>query len=72
MINQLKLDGARYSPDKKQWYITEAVDRKKFERYLQPKDSIYEKLDRYRENAAKRIYDGSISEHQTKKNPERV
>lgn len=52
MIEQLKQDGARYNPDKKLWFITEKLDRSKFQQYLPAeKDSVQEKLNQYKADA---------------------
>ena len=80
LINQIKQDGARYNPDKKRWYITESADRNKFWTYLPTsamifkpdKDSVHQKLNMYKENAAKQPSDNRIPEHQKREAPERV
>ena len=50
VIGQLKLDGARYNPDKKAWYITDRNDISKFSEYLPP-SSIHEKLENNKRTA---------------------
>ena len=66
MINQIKQDGARYNPDKKRWYITDADDRKKFWNYLptsamlfKSENSVHEKLNQYKNDAKQQSNSGS-------------
>lgn len=85
IIEQIKQDGARYNPDKKQWYITESSNRIKFFEYLpaseisaitfnpqSQKDFIREKLEQYKAETVKKQPDNRIKEHQKKEVPERV
>lgn len=85
IIEQIKQDGARYNPDKKQWYITESSNRIKFFEYLpaseisaitfnpqSQKDFVREKLEQYKAETVKKQPDNRIKEHQKKEVPERV
>lgn len=73
MIDQIKQDGARYNPDKKQWFITEKVDCNKFLAYLPTaKDSIHGKLNQYKFDMTKKQSYSQMLDHQKKEAPERV
>ncbi len=84
-IKEIKQNGARYNPDKKRWYITESDDLRKFWMYLPnyvmlsatdlgkipATNSVHERLNQYKSDAAKRHPDDRMPEHQ-KETPERV
>lgn len=81
MIEQIKQNGARYNYDKKRWYITESADKSKFFMYLptyaqmfsrSEMNSIHEKLNQYKSDAAKKNPDNRTPEHQRRETPERV
>lgn len=51
IVDQLKQDGARYNPDKKNWYITDKNDINKFHSYL-PSGSVHAKLEQNKRAAS--------------------
>lgn len=69
MIVQLKQDGARYNPDKKQWFITEKSDQSKFQQYLPPaeKDSVHGKLNQYKADAKQQLESRSKGKEEHKR-----
>lgn len=73
MIEQIKQDGARYNPDKKLWFITEKLDRSKFQQYLPAeKDSVHEKLNQYKNDAKQQSNGGSIEKEGHKRETQEI
>ena len=62
LTEKLKEDGARFDPARKQWYITKACDREKFNDYISGEhSSVLEKLQEAKENVAAKSGDGSVN-----------